>query len=66
MSVATPSNLSRITPRLEVMTDAEASRMVWYLYGQAITMTTERATMEAERFEQAVNACLFTPPSSRS
>ena len=65
MSVATPSHVARITPRLEAMTDAEASRMVWYLYGQAITMTIQRDTMEAERFEQAVNACIFTPPTSR-
>jgi len=39
-----------------------ARQLVWYIFGQAATLTDAWGTCQLERFEQAVDACLFSTP----
>lgn len=54
--------LAPIQRKLETMTDNEARQLVWYIFGQSATLTDAWGTCQLDRFEQAVNACLFSNP----
>ena len=50
--------------RLEAMTDAEAQRLTWWLFGHAVGLSQRYDNSALDAFERSVSACLWSNPKS--
>jgi len=53
-----------INHRLETMSDAEAQRLAWWLFGHAVGLAQRYDTSALDAFERSVAACLWSTPKA--